>query len=236
MYRSEAQLGIDGNEHPVDLNTGLAPDNALVLLELAKQRGCARTLEIGLAYGFSTLVLLAANPNSQGSRYVAVDRFQQSLFHGIGRARVGRLDRTGLFEFYEQPSAIQLPKLLEAGDRFDFIFIDGDHKFDSVMLDLYFAARLLQPTGVLVLDDLWMAPVAAAVSFAERNFPIQRLRIRSRRMAAFQKIGNDRRPWAHFVGFNGRQVGRRLWQRARVRLRTKSKQPRMRSAVASNSG
>jgi SAM-dependent methyltransferase len=49
-----------------------------------------------------------------------------------------------------------LPKLLDAGERFDVVFIDGSHAWADVVLDSAFAWRLLNPQGVLIWDDyLW---------------------------------------------------------------------------------
>jgi hypothetical protein len=43
-----------------------------------------------------------------------------------------------------------------AGESFDYIFIDGSHFADDVMLDAVMAWQLLRKDGVLVFDDyLW---------------------------------------------------------------------------------
>ena len=43
---------------------------------------------------------------------------------------------------------------------FDFIFVDGAHRFDDVLVDFY----LIRPSarkvgGLMVLDDIWMASI-----------------------------------------------------------------------------
>lgn len=53
-------------------------------------------------------------------------------------------------------SSLILPQLLDQGERFDVIFIDGSHAYADVVIDSQFGWRLLKPGGVLIWDDyLW---------------------------------------------------------------------------------
>ena len=36
-----------------------------------------------------------------------------------------------------------LPQLAQEGRKFEFIFIDGDHKFDGILVDFYYAVVLV---------------------------------------------------------------------------------------------
>lgn len=49
----------------------------------------------------------------------------------------------------------QLPKLIDAGEQFDLIFIDGSHAILDVMLDAVLAWRLLARGGLMIFDDYW---------------------------------------------------------------------------------
>jgi hypothetical protein len=53
---------------------------------------------------------------------------------------------------------------------FDFIFIDGLHRFDHVFVDLFYAHRLLKPAGVVVLDDAFADSVNFACRFVRANY------------------------------------------------------------------
>lgn len=53
--------------------------------------------------------------------------------------------------FYKDYSANILPKMLP--DYFDFIFIDGDHRRDSVATDAELAWPLLKVGGIMAFDD-----------------------------------------------------------------------------------
>lgn len=79
-----------------------------------------------------------------------LDVLEQRFDHNLASFR-GRLEkRKGL-------SFVVLPALAASGkERFDFIFIDGSHFADDVMVDAVMAWRLLRKDGILVFDDyLW---------------------------------------------------------------------------------
>ena len=56
-------------------------------------------------------------------------------------------------EHHSELSEIALPRLLKDGRRFDLGFIDGNHRFDGVFLDLFYLGRLVRKGGILILDD-----------------------------------------------------------------------------------
>ena len=48
-------------------------------------------------------------------------------------------------------------------------FVDGNHRFDGVFLDLVYLGRLVRGGGVIVLDDYQLPAVARAASFCLTN-------------------------------------------------------------------
>jgi predicted O-methyltransferase YrrM len=62
-----------------------------------------------------------------------------------------------------------LPRLLDEGHTFDLAFVDGNHRFDGVFLDLVYLGRLVRPGGIVFVDDLQLRSVARAVSFCVTN-------------------------------------------------------------------
>ena len=60
--------------------------------------------------------------------------------------------------------------MLREGRRFDLAFIDGNHRFDHVFVDLFYIDRLLKPSGVLVLDDCFLDSVHTASRFIQTNY------------------------------------------------------------------
>ena len=74
-----------------------------------------------------------------------------------------------MVELIEEPSEIALPRLLTEGREFDLAFVDGNHRFDGVFLDLVYLGRLVRRTGIVIVDDYQLPAVARATSFCSKN-------------------------------------------------------------------
>jgi predicted O-methyltransferase YrrM len=138
------------------------------LRDLAIAEGAERTIEVGLALGMSALFLCQALL-SRGGRHVAIDPFQTESWNGAGLRTLREAGVEDLVEVIEEESQLALPRLVGEGREFDLAFVDGDHRFEGVFLDLYFMTRLVRPGGVVVVDDMWMPAVRTAVAYVERN-------------------------------------------------------------------
>ena len=105
--------------------------------ELCRKIKPQRTLEIGLAYGFSTVYFLAAiKANGMGS-HVAMDPFETTDWHGIGLKKAQELGMDKSLRFIPEKDVFGLPALAEEGLQFEVIYIDAKHRFDDVLLDLH---------------------------------------------------------------------------------------------------
>jgi len=170
IYRSGLVHGEDGAEYPIE-NTSVTPERGRFIGDLCRAEHATATIEIGMAWGLSTLFLLealAANEAPPCSHLVS-DPFQSSRWHGAALRSIREAGAAEMIEFYEEPSEIVLPRIVTNKRVFDFAFIDGNHRFDAVFVDMIFINRLLRPGGVMVLDDAWFDPVDLACRFAETN-------------------------------------------------------------------
>jgi predicted O-methyltransferase YrrM len=138
------------------------------LRELAMAEGAARTIEIGLALGISALFMCQAVLEG-GGRHTAIDPFQEESWNRAGLRTLRDAGVTDVVDVIEEESQLALPRMVSEGREFDLGFVDGDHRFEGVFLDLYYMTRLLRPGGVVVVDDMWMPSVRVAVSYVERN-------------------------------------------------------------------
>jgi predicted O-methyltransferase YrrM len=165
----EAGWVSDSDGSPVDLAPhSIDRAQGEALRELAVGEGAERTIEVGLALGLSALFLCQAVLR-RGGRHVAVDPYQQESWNGAGLRTLRDAGVEDLVEVIEEESQLALPRLVAEGREFDFAFVDGDHRFEGVFLDLYFMTRLVKPSGVIVVDDMWMPAVRMAVAYVERN-------------------------------------------------------------------
>jgi predicted O-methyltransferase YrrM len=150
----------------------LTRERGTFLGDLCRREGARATLEIGMAWGLSTLFILEALVANQAGpgAHVVIDPFQTAQFDRAALASVDALGLGPMIEFHEEFSEFQLPLLIKQGRVFDLIFIDGSHRFDGVFLDLVFADRLLRAGGVMVFDDTWSDPVFLACRFLATNY------------------------------------------------------------------
>jgi predicted O-methyltransferase YrrM len=61
------------------------------------------------------------------------------------------------------------PRLLAEGREFDLAFIDGNHRFEAVFLDLIYSGRLLKERGCVFVDDVQLPGPTHAVGFCIAN-------------------------------------------------------------------
>ena len=202
MSRGEPQAAANGKlQELADLASGLSPEKGLWLYDAYRRLAPRASLETGMAYGFSTIYLLAAIAKNGAGNHIAVDPCENSIWAGIGVEKVRQLGLAEHFRFIEDSSLQAAAALQKEKQTFDFIFIDDGHLFDLVCLDFTVFAPLLNKGGWIVFDDLWMPSVRTAVNFVRTNRPDFREIPALWPLAAFERIGEDTRLWDHFVPF-----------------------------------
>ena len=152
-------------------------EEGLALREWVRREGALRTLETGLGFAISTLFICEALlEHGPGGRHVAADPYQfsglpehRTPYAGVGLQVLEEAGVRELVEFYEEESQIVLPRLLADGRKFDLAFIDANHRFEGVFLDLVYSGRLVHEGGVVFVDDTRLAGVRRAVDFCLAN-------------------------------------------------------------------
>ena len=206
MYQGNPQRGFDGQMHRLDNITKISPEQGMWLYDLCLSSKPQSTLEIGMAYGFSTLFFLGAIAKNRLGRHTAIDPFQKSHWHGIGLTLANEYSATlgdnSAFHFIEDRSDRAATDLAREKQCFDIVFVDGNHRYDDVLVDFYLYSQLVSNGGLIIFDDMWMSSVKSAVEFIRTNrrdfgeivSPVPNV-------AVFQKVGNDCRRWDEFSAF-----------------------------------
>lgn len=160
----------DGTSHslfPVAINAA----EGQALREWVKREQATHTIEIGLGYGIAALFTcegLLANGDAT-ARHVAVDPNQATRFANCGLQFLDEAGVAEMVEYHPQGSETALPRFLTEGRSFDLAFIDGNHRFDGVFLDLIYLGQLVHPGGILFVDDYQLPSITRAVSFCTTN-------------------------------------------------------------------
>lgn len=105
---------------PGDQSTSIRREEGEFIFNLLKERRIARTLEVGFAYGVSAAYILAAT----GSPHYAIDPYADS-YGELGLKNLNALNVDTLCHLERDLAHNALPRLLNAGRRFEFAFVDG---------------------------------------------------------------------------------------------------------------
>jgi predicted O-methyltransferase YrrM len=169
IYQVCSVVGRSGNVHR--LHSAIDREEGEFLFNLIRgDLSIVKTLEVGCAYGLSSLFICSALQGRNGAAHTIIDPYQNGYWDGVG---IRNLEDAGLrfFNLIECKSEFALPKLLEQKEaQFDFVFIDGWHTFDHTLLDCFYATRLLRVGGHLAIDDVSFPSVRRAVDFL-RTYP-----------------------------------------------------------------
>jgi predicted O-methyltransferase YrrM len=107
-------------------------------LQFMVKRNCKIVLEIGAATGGLTYIF-----SKLFEKVIAIDIHHEAQFNSpnILRLQINPHDPTNTIERLR-------------GHRFDLIFIDGDHSYTGVKMDLNLYENFLSEAGVLALHDI----------------------------------------------------------------------------------
>jgi predicted O-methyltransferase YrrM len=103
IRRQRTVTSADGKTYPIQKHDIDAAEGRFLSEFIASRPDITRTLEVGCAYGFSSLHITSALAGRQGTHHIIVDPFQSTDWSGIG---VTNLDRAGVdfYELREEPS------------------------------------------------------------------------------------------------------------------------------------
>jgi predicted O-methyltransferase YrrM len=194
-------------------------NNLLTLRHMMLRLNPERTLEIGLGLGGSALMFATTHRDlnhSPCAQHTAVDPFQKTLWDSCGLMALEHAGLEQYVDFRQVLSSLELPRMIEAGERFDLVYVDGSHLFEDMFVDAYFVMRLLQPGGIVAFDDSTNPHVAKVIGFIRNclvsgleEFDLSKYRPASSagiiyrvgrwlgktQLSAFQKIGSCEREW-----------------------------------------
>lgn len=169
IYEAGSVIGHSGKEHKLHSQIDQKEGEFLFSIINGDSTIC-NTLEVGCAYGLSSLYICSATSERPGASHTIIDPFQNTHWDGVGIKNL-KAAGVGFYNLIEVKSEFALPKLLETNEsKFDFIFIDGWHTFDHTLVDCFYATRLLKVGGILVIDDVSWPSVKRVVDFL-KNYP-----------------------------------------------------------------
>ena len=213
----ESKMVADARGNTIQLDSNIAADEGRFLYDLVLQNNISDTLEVGMAYGVSSLYIAQAHKDSSSKsmaeavnhpRHIAIDPYQSTQWQGIGNLNLMRAGLGGICVHVEEVSHYALPRISQAGGegKYGLVFIDGMHLYDFTLLDFFYADLLVHPGGFVVFDDALMPSVQRVIAYALSNRDYEKIDLRDHinhvdRMVALRKVRDDGRKWDFHVEF-----------------------------------
>jgi predicted O-methyltransferase YrrM len=128
--------------------------NRTRLYRLFNERSYQVGAEVGVAYGNNAVNMLNCIP---GLKLYLVDpwtgtartpKFYRTVLRRARQNLQPFQDRVVWMHMKSERAALDLPE-----DSLDFVYIDGDHNYDAVMLDIILWERRVRPGGILAGHD-----------------------------------------------------------------------------------
>jgi predicted O-methyltransferase YrrM len=195
------KMKVNGNY--VKVHSNIKNDEGKLLYSLIKETQSTQILEIGMAYGLSSLFILQSlkyfsikHNKKTDYNLTSIDPFQTTQWESLGVNNLINAHLNDNHTLIEEKSYIGMPTLLGNKKVYDLIFIDGWHTFDYTLLDLFYSFLLLKKDGYIVIDDALHPGVNKVTKYVQSNYPfLKKIDTEVTTVAVYQKIGDDHRAW-----------------------------------------
>jgi predicted O-methyltransferase YrrM len=142
----------DGSLIPLHSHTSMA--QGLFLQEVMDDVKPVKSVEVGLAYGLSSLFILEKHREySNGPKSHIMIEPGPDYWEGVAEHNIEKSGLTSYADYRYDFSDKVLPQLYSQQHKVQFGYIDTTKIFDIVLQDFYFIDKILEVGGVIVLDD-----------------------------------------------------------------------------------
>lgn len=155
-----------------------------LIAEIARH-DAPRVIETGA--GASTLLFCTLEPQAVTS--IAPDAALRDRMLAAASEREISTER---LDFICDRSELALPKLAEAGERFDVALIDGSHNWPAVFVDFCYLNLMMPVGGAMLVDDVQLYSVAQLYNLLRKQEEYEYVGLDDK-MATFRKVIDH--PW-----------------------------------------
>ncbi len=142
----------DGRTIPLHSFTGRGQGQFLA--ELVRSVQPSQSIEVGLAFGLSTLRICEQLAHQLEKRHIVLDPYQHdAVWQGIGLRHIRDAGYLPIVDFREESADTALARLADECERIQFAYVDADKRFDSNMVYFWALDRMLDVGGILTWDD-----------------------------------------------------------------------------------
>lgn len=138
-----------------DLHSETSGEECAAMYQFLKENPPEIAIEIGMAYGVSSLAILTSLEENKCGRLISIDPYPPGFDH-VRQSALLAINKAGVAHRHTHlhlESELALPKLIIEGIKPDFVYIDGHHGFDHAFVDFFFADKMLPVGGTIAIDD-----------------------------------------------------------------------------------
>jgi predicted O-methyltransferase YrrM len=180
------------------IHSGIKSPEMESIVNLISNNNLVNCLEIGMAFGISTISILS----NKKCNLISIDPFQSTQWESNGVKLIKELGYEDRHTLIEKKSNVALPELLNKKDLiFDFIFIDGWHTFDYTLVDFFYSNLLLKIGGFIMIDDALHNGVSSCMRYLNSNYIFYKKMESIESIGVYKKIKEDNRDWNFHVNF-----------------------------------
>jgi predicted O-methyltransferase YrrM len=145
-------IEVDATGERVALHSHTSKEQGLFIQKIFDDVLPKRTLEVGMAYGISSLFILEKHREhgSEAGAHLIIEPFPWGNTAAYNFQKAGLL---GYASIVNKLSDEVLPELYARKEHIQFAFVDTTKLFDVVMQDFYFIDKILDINGVIIIDD-----------------------------------------------------------------------------------
>ena len=143
-----------------ELSGGINKGDQRAFYYLIKHYMPEHILEIGTHLGCSTLAAALALNHNNKSRITTIDiknvndtKLKPWIDYGSKFSPMEMIKKIGCYERVKFLVRSSLTFMANCEEKFDLIFLDGDHSAHTVYQELPLALKLLNPKGIILLHD-----------------------------------------------------------------------------------
>ena len=194
-------------------------NNLVLIRSLMLETKPLTTLEVGMAFGGSTLAFAATHRDlghEPSRQHTAIDPAQSSYWDSTGTINLEEAKLAGFVEVIEAYSSMALPKLVEGKRIYGMAYIDGSHQFEDVLLDFVYTHEMLEVGGCILFDDSTDSQIAKVLGFIEANYnriyePISLTRFKTSHKARIRHIVASHLRKTQLRAYRKIREGRQNW-------------------------
>ena len=176
-----------------DLHSETSGEECSAMYQFLKENPPDIAIEIGMAYGVSSLAALTALEENNRGKLISIDPYPPG-FDEVRKSALLAIERAGLSHRHSHMhtfSEVALPQLIAEGIQPDFIYVDGHHGFDHAFVDFFFADKMIPVGGTIAFDDSQWRSVHRVIRYLLKHRHYEELNVGLQKSFASANLINN---------------------------------------------